>query len=145
MKFFEELEKNYTYHSPSLVNQTVRYAIQLLDGQQALELDIQMLDGTSRKFPATHLRVQRTNRGIQYTSVATNASYDSFGNIVYDVIVRKKETLMPTTPPAVDEDVFATLDDAIYNETVAGRFDNKFNDLANGRDILLSCLGKEDL
>jgi len=145
MKFFEELEKNYTYHSPGLVDQLTQYAAQIYDRQQALDTDVQMHDGTPRKFPATHLRIQRTERGIEYSSVATNAVYDSSGNIVYDVTVRKKETKEPTTPPAIDEDVFASLDDAIYSETVAGRFDSEFKDLENGRRVLLACLGKEDL
>ena len=144
-KFFEELEKNYTYHSPGLVDRISQYASQLYERQKALEVDIQMPDGTTRKFPATHNRILKTSRGIEYTSVVTNASYDSSGNMVYDVIVRKKETLMPTTPPAIDEDVFAALDDAVSNETIAGRFDNEFNDLANGRGTLLSCLGRENL
>ena len=144
-KFFQELEKNYTYHSPDLVDQITRYAAQIYDRQQALDLDVQMHDGTTRGFPATHLRIQRTRLGVEYARVTTSTLYDSSGNVVYDVTVLKKETEEPMTPPAIDEDVFASLDDAISSETVAGRFDSEFKDLENGRSVLLACLGKEDL
>ncbi len=135
MKFFADLEKNRYVYTPNAA-----------DSYGAHD---HMPDGSLRVLPATHRKLEsiitkeRTQVSVVYIEVTTEAIYGpSFFDVKYKVSVEKKAVPRREESGIVDIDENAALN---IEDIVVGFFDRKFDDIENGKNVLLSCLGREEL